>query len=165
MGSRDDAYFDEFDDSLIEEAEMETELVDSFEDTDIDYADYDSGAAAPASGSSFQSARYAEGDPPSAYDSYSHKGTYDRPYEGSSSSASYSDSSRRGSGNPGPQNYYEGLQQIRKQAKEIFGHNSFRECQQGVIETTLQGKDCFVLMPTGLPMSFLRGVCLVNIRK
>ena len=49
----------------------------------------------------------------------------------------------------GPLNFYEGSPQLRQQARQMFGHRSFRECQEDAIRTVLQGKDCFVLMPTG----------------
>lgn len=48
-------------------------------------------------------------------------------------------------------NFFVNSKQIRDQAKAIFGHNSFRECQEDVITTVLRGNDCFVLMPTGTP--------------
>ncbi len=37
----------------------------------------------------------------------------------------------------------------RKLLKQVFGYEDFRENQQEIIETVLNGKDAFVLMPTG----------------
>ncbi len=40
-------------------------------------------------------------------------------------------------------------EQARKVLKDVFGYDSFREPQEDVICTLLDGKDAFVLMPTG----------------
>jgi bloom syndrome protein len=39
--------------------------------------------------------------------------------------------------------------QLSRANRHIFGNTSFRTNQREAIEATLQGKDCFVLMPTG----------------
>jgi ATP-dependent DNA helicase RecQ len=38
---------------------------------------------------------------------------------------------------------------LKASLKEFFGFNSFKGMQEEVITTILQGKDCFVIMPTG----------------
>ncbi len=40
-------------------------------------------------------------------------------------------------------------EQARKVLKDVFGYDSFRSTQEEVISTLLDGKDAFVLMPTG----------------
>ncbi|MGC1401294.1 MAG: DNA helicase RecQ [Thermodesulfobacteriota bacterium] len=53
--------------------------------------------------------------------------------------------------------------------KKIFGFDSFRPLQQEVVRAILDGRDCFVVMPTGggkslcfqLPAHLLPGTCLV----
>ncbi|MBI5602052.1 MAG: ATP-dependent DNA helicase RecQ, partial [Deltaproteobacteria bacterium] len=53
--------------------------------------------------------------------------------------------------------------------KKVFGFDSFRPLQQEVVRAILDGRDCFVVMPTGggkslcfqLPAHLLPGTCLV----
>ena len=58
---------------------------------------------------------------------------------------------------------------IRKSLKEIFGYSQFRSNQQKIIENLLDGKDTFVIKPTGagkslcyqLPAVILGGTAIV----
>lgn len=53
--------------------------------------------------------------------------------------------------------------------RNIFGHDVYREHQEGIVKALLAGRDAFVVMPTGagkslcyqLPACLLPGVCLV----
>ena len=40
--------------------------------------------------------------------------------------------------------------------KSIFGYDSFREGQETLIKSTLQGRDCLGIMPTGAGKSVFR---------
>ncbi|MBI5584386.1 MAG: DNA helicase RecQ, partial [Deltaproteobacteria bacterium] len=59
--------------------------------------------------------------------------------------------------------------QVKGALKKIFGFDSFRPLQQEVVRAILDGRDCFVVMPTGggkslcfqLPAHLLPGTCLV----
>ena len=90
---------------------------------------------------------------------------YSNNYEGGGSRSSVSGGFAGGASHmqtrapTSPTDFYEGPQQLARQARTLFGHRKFRECQEDVIRTVMQGKDCFVLMPTGLirPLSSQTG--------
>jgi len=59
--------------------------------------------------------------------------------------------------------------EIKKKLKDIFGHNSFRESQEDGIRAILEGRDLFMILPTGggkslvyqLPTLIMDGVTVV----
>ena len=129
-------------------------------DPDDESPDFDQGsgshtAVAGPSYSSYQAnSTYGSSRSEPSY----HEQSYDDQYGGGSDrfarSSSFSIregnySRSGGGGGNGNHNFYESSQKLHEQARAKFGHRRFRECQEDVIRTALQGKDCFVLMPTG----------------
>jgi ATP-dependent DNA helicase RecQ len=61
------------------------------------------------------------------------------------------------------------LPELQKILKEYWGYDSFRPMQENIINTVLEGKDCFALLPTGggkslcyqVPAMAMPGICLV----
>lgn len=128
-------------------------------DPDDESPDFDQGSgshsAVPApSYSSYQAnSSYGSSRSEPSYNDQSYNDHYgggsDRFSRSSIREGSRSRSAGGDGGDGGNYNFYESSQKLHEQARAKFGHRRFRECQEDVIRTALQGKDCFVLMPTG----------------
>jgi DEAD/DEAH box helicase len=81
----------------------------------------------------------------------------------------HNDSSHSSSSSTGRHSRYDPVSMIDAARTEIFGHSEFRGAQREIITATLQGRDVFVIMPTGagkslcyqLPAVLSKGVTIV----
>jgi DEAD/DEAH box helicase len=88
--------------------------------------------------------------------------------DSSHNSSSSSHASNSGSGS-GTRSRYDPVSMIDAARTELFGHSEFRGKQREIITATLQGRDVFVIMPTGagkslcyqLPAVLSKGVTIV----
>eukprot|EP00953_Heterococcus_sp_UTEX-ZZ885_P026345 14237-Heterococcus_DN1.PRE.2 len=88
--------------------------------------------------------------------------------DSSHNSSSSSHASNSGSGS-GRRSRYDPVSMIDAARTELFGHSEFRGKQREIITATLQGRDAFVIMPTGagkslcyqLPAVLSKGVTIV----